>query len=282
MTCGHCVASVTEEIGELAGVEDVDVVLETGDGHRHQHRARSTAPTSRPPWTRPGTRWPEAAHDAPRPRASGRRDAAPVAGRRRPVDRRPATDAGHDGDTDVNLDITGHDLRLVREPDRAQAQQARRRARHASTTPPRRPWSRTRDTVSTDDLLATVAAAGYAATPLPATRTRPPPATARRTGTRSSWPPCAQRLVVCGRADACRSCCSAMVPALQFDHWQWVSLTLAAPVVRVGRPGRSTAPRGPTCGTAPPPWTRWSRSACWPRSAGRWSRCSSARPATRA
>jgi copper chaperone CopZ len=31
MTCGHCVASVTEEISELAGVEDVTVVLETGE-----------------------------------------------------------------------------------------------------------------------------------------------------------------------------------------------------------------------------------------------------------
>ncbi len=30
MTCGHCVASVSEEIGELAGVTDVAVVLETG------------------------------------------------------------------------------------------------------------------------------------------------------------------------------------------------------------------------------------------------------------
>lgn len=30
MTCGHCVASVTEEISEIAGVTDVDVVLETG------------------------------------------------------------------------------------------------------------------------------------------------------------------------------------------------------------------------------------------------------------
>jgi copper chaperone CopZ len=30
MTCGHCVASVTEEVAEVAGVEDVDVVLETG------------------------------------------------------------------------------------------------------------------------------------------------------------------------------------------------------------------------------------------------------------
>ena len=30
MTCGHCVASVTEEVGEVAGVSSVDVVLETG------------------------------------------------------------------------------------------------------------------------------------------------------------------------------------------------------------------------------------------------------------
>jgi copper ion binding protein len=30
MTCGHCVASVTEEVQEIPGVQDVDVVLETG------------------------------------------------------------------------------------------------------------------------------------------------------------------------------------------------------------------------------------------------------------
>ena len=30
MTCGHCVASVTEEVQEVAGVEQVDVTLETG------------------------------------------------------------------------------------------------------------------------------------------------------------------------------------------------------------------------------------------------------------
>ncbi len=30
MTCGHCVASVTEEVSGLAGVTDVAVVLETG------------------------------------------------------------------------------------------------------------------------------------------------------------------------------------------------------------------------------------------------------------
>jgi len=30
MHCGHCVASVTEEVSEIDGVQHVDVVLETG------------------------------------------------------------------------------------------------------------------------------------------------------------------------------------------------------------------------------------------------------------
>ncbi len=30
MTCGHCVASVSEELSALPGVESVDVVLDTG------------------------------------------------------------------------------------------------------------------------------------------------------------------------------------------------------------------------------------------------------------
>ena len=30
MTCGHCVASVTEEIGEISGVREVAVDLPTG------------------------------------------------------------------------------------------------------------------------------------------------------------------------------------------------------------------------------------------------------------
>jgi len=30
MTCGHCVASVTEEVSALAGVEGVEVDLESG------------------------------------------------------------------------------------------------------------------------------------------------------------------------------------------------------------------------------------------------------------
>ena len=42
MTCGHCVASVTEEISELDGVQSVDVVLETG-----QVTVTSNAPLER-------------------------------------------------------------------------------------------------------------------------------------------------------------------------------------------------------------------------------------------
>ncbi|HET9422861.1 MAG TPA: heavy metal-associated domain-containing protein [Nocardioides sp.] len=30
MTCAHCVSSVTEEVQEIPGVENVEVVLETG------------------------------------------------------------------------------------------------------------------------------------------------------------------------------------------------------------------------------------------------------------
>ncbi len=30
MTCSHCVTSVTEEVQEIPGVENVEVVLETG------------------------------------------------------------------------------------------------------------------------------------------------------------------------------------------------------------------------------------------------------------
>jgi copper chaperone len=30
MTCGHCVASVTEEVQEVPGVSEVEVFLETG------------------------------------------------------------------------------------------------------------------------------------------------------------------------------------------------------------------------------------------------------------
>ena len=47
MTCGHCVASVTEEVQEIPGVSDVDVDLETGAADRHQRASPSTTPPSR-------------------------------------------------------------------------------------------------------------------------------------------------------------------------------------------------------------------------------------------
>ncbi len=82
------------------------------------------------------------------------------------------------------------------------------------------------DTVSTDDLLATVAAAGYAATPAAAVR-----ATAGDTPDRhaAELADLRQRLLV-SAALTLPVVLMAMVPALQRDHWQWASLTLAAPV----------------------------------------------------
>ena len=80
-------------------------------------------------------------------------------------------------------------------------------------------------TVSTDDLLATVAAAGYAAR-LPASE----PATGETDERDPELDALLQRLL----ASALLSLpvvLMAMVPALQVDGWQWLSLTLAAPVV---------------------------------------------------
>jgi Cu+-exporting ATPase len=67
----------------------------------------------------------------------------------------------------------------------------------------------------------------------------------------------------------------AMVPALQFSYWQWISLTLAAPVVTWGawpfhRAARTNLRHGAaTMDTL----VRW---GCWPRSRGRCGRCCSA------
>jgi Cu+-exporting ATPase len=77
--------------------------------------------------------------------------------------------------------------------------------------------------VSTDVLLQTVAAAGYAAA-LPAPRAPSTPAPVDETGLLR------QRLLVC-LALSVPVVAMAMVPVLQIDGWQWLSLTLAAPVV---------------------------------------------------
>ncbi|MCM2427932.1 heavy metal translocating P-type ATPase [Streptomyces sp. RKAG337] len=85
--------------------------------------------------------------------------------------------------------------------------------------------------VAVDDLIATVEATGYSAV-LPA----PPadPADPAGSGPEQSAPDeltsLRQRLLT-AVVLAVPVIAMAMVPALQFDNWQWLSLTLAAPVV---------------------------------------------------
>ncbi|MEV3872699.1 heavy metal translocating P-type ATPase [Streptomyces sp. NPDC049906] len=88
--------------------------------------------------------------------------------------------------------------------------------------------------VAVADLIATVEATGYSATP------PPPPNAARDAGgagdTRSEdaaddeLRPLRQRLVTAVLLSV-PVIAMAMIPALQFEYWQWLSLTLAAPVV---------------------------------------------------
>ena len=85
------------------------------------------------------------------------------------------------------------------------------------------------DTLSADDLVSTVVAAGYAATPLPVVRERPQPGTAAPDRYEGELAALRQRLTV-SAALTVPVVLMAMVPALQFEHWQWASLTLAAPV----------------------------------------------------
>ncbi len=90
--------------------------------------------------------------------------------------------------------------------------------------------------VSTDDLLAVVAAAGYGAT-VPAPPRRPvtdgaPGSVAPETAEErpdAELRSLRDRLVI-SAALTVPVVAMAMVPALQFEYWQWLSLTLAAPV----------------------------------------------------
>ena len=77
------------------------------------------------------------------------------------------------------------------------------------------------DDVSTDELLATVASAGYAAT-LPTSEVAEPDTTERDT--------LRDRVVVSALLSV-PVVAMAMVTAWQFTYWQWASLALAAPVV---------------------------------------------------
>ena len=87
--------------------------------------------------------------------------------------------------------------------------------------------------VTPDDLVAVVEATGYTATvPTPpagaqAAEAAPPPETDEREAEAAGW---WQRLVV-SSVLTLPVLAMAMIPALQFDNWQWISLTLASPVV---------------------------------------------------
>ncbi|MFF1903415.1 heavy metal translocating P-type ATPase [Kitasatospora sp. NPDC058218] len=86
------------------------------------------------------------------------------------------------------------------------------------------------DGVEVADLIATVEATGYTAA-LPKPASDRPSEGAEETGRGvDELAPLRQRLFT-ALALAVPVIAMAMVPALQFDNWQWLSLTLAAPVV---------------------------------------------------
>ncbi|WP_412181040.1 heavy metal translocating P-type ATPase [Streptomyces microflavus] len=87
--------------------------------------------------------------------------------------------------------------------------------------------------VSVQDLISTVEATGYTAEEPPPPDTRGPDT--ERSGTARSEPDdgltaLRQRLIT-SLVLAVPVIAMAMIPVLQFDNWQWLSLTLAAPVV---------------------------------------------------
>ncbi|MET9778791.1 heavy metal translocating P-type ATPase [Streptomyces sp. NPDC006367] len=85
------------------------------------------------------------------------------------------------------------------------------------------------DGVTVPELIATVEATGYTAREPEPVRAEPAP-DAARAGEPDELRPLRQRLVASVLLSV-PVIAMAMVPALQFEYWQWLSLTLAAPVV---------------------------------------------------
>ena len=84
--------------------------------------------------------------------------------------------------------------------------------------------------VTVDDLVAEVAAAGYTARPVRPTTASAPTTTRAPEEDADGARALRDRLIICIVLSV-PVVLLAMVPALQFDYWQWLSLTLAAPVV---------------------------------------------------
>ncbi|GAA3963330.1 heavy metal translocating P-type ATPase [Actinomadura viridis] len=88
--------------------------------------------------------------------------------------------------------------------------------------------------VSVDELIAQVEKAGYTAEPPPPPKAAEGPDGSADVGaTDDGLRPLRQRLVT-SVVLAVPVIAMAMIPALQFESWQWLSLTLAAPVVVYG------------------------------------------------
>ena len=154
----------------------------------------------------------------------------------------------------IELAVQGHDVRVVRQPGRAQAERARGRRgdgqlRHrAAAVQLRLRRGRYRELLARSRQPATA----------------PPPG---RGGRRRRQ----RRIAAEGEKDAelrdlrtrlrvaialsVPIALIAMIPPLQFDYWQWLSLLLATPVV-FWAAGRSTGSPGATSATAPRRWTR--------------------------
>jgi len=84
--------------------------------------------------------------------------------------------------------------------------------------------------VSTEALVAAVEAAGYGATPRPAVPSSQPSAAEQPPDRHEVELAALRTRLVWSALLTAPVVVLAMVPALQFDHWQWLSLTLAAPV----------------------------------------------------
>ena len=87
-------------------------------------------------------------------------------------------------------------------------------------------------TVATDDLLGAVEAAGYRAA-LPATEPGHPAGHEHHDPDEQETAELRRRVVICAVLSL-PVLLMAMIPALQFDNWQWLSLQLATPVVLWG------------------------------------------------
>ena len=120
-------------------------------------------------------------------------------------------------------------MRIVREPHRAPAQQAG--GRHGERQLRDREGARstsTRGSVEADELVGAVEAAGY--------RTSLPAQESQSTDEAPADDPAAPyrtRLIV-SAALSIPVLLMSMIPSLQFDNWQWLSLQMATPVVLWG------------------------------------------------